>query len=59
MDLSFNINPNLAYYNNIHACGLTNCSVTSLKDLGIKLSQNEFDKIFLDFFLKKLSNSFS
>ena len=55
--LSFNINPNLKYYQNIHACGLKNYSATSLDDLGIDLSKKKFDKIFLDYFsigLKKL-----
>ena len=52
--LSFNINPDLAYYENIHACGLADYSATSLKELGTNLSQNEFDKIFISHFDKKL-----
>ena len=44
--LSFNINPDLKYYENIIACGLKNCSSTSLKNLNINLSNKEFDKIF-------------
>ena len=54
--LSFNINPNLTYYQNIDACGLKNYSVTSLSDLGIELSQKQFDKIFLSYFIKGLKN---
>ena len=54
--LSFNINPNLTYYQNIHACGLKNYSVTSLSDLGIELSQKQFDNIFLSYFIKGLKN---
>ena len=54
--LSFNINPDLTYYKNIHACGLKNYSVTSLGELGIKLSQKQFDKIFLSYFIKGLKN---
>ena len=54
--LSFNINPDLRYYQNIHACGLINYSATSLNDLGIKLSQKKFDEIFLNYFNKGLKN---
>ena len=48
--LSFNINPNLKYYENITACGLKNYSSTSLKNLNINLSDKEFDKIFKKYF---------
>jgi len=44
--LSFNINPNLKYYDNIHACGLKNYKSTSLNELGIKLSNKDFDYLF-------------
>ena len=44
--LSFNINPDLKFYENINACGLENYTSTSLKDLCINLSNKEFDKIF-------------
>ena len=43
--LSFNINPDLKFYENINACGLNNYSSTSLKDLCINLTNKEFDKI--------------
>jgi len=52
--LSFNINPDLKFYKNINACGLKNYSSTSLSDLGIKLSNEEFDKKFIKFFYKEL-----
>ena len=52
--LSFNIDTNLDYYKNINACGLLNYSSTSLKKLGVSLSQNEFDKLYLKYFLKDL-----
>ena len=52
--LSFNINTNLDYYKNINPCGLTNYKTTSLEALGIKLSEKNFDKIYLKFFLKGL-----
>jgi len=54
--LSFNINPNLKYYNDIHACGLKDYSATSLKDLNSQISVKQFDKIFLKYFLKELNN---
>ena len=54
--LSFNLNPDLNYYKNIEPCGLSNQSVTSLKSLGINLSQDTFDKLYLRFFLKELKN---
>ena len=44
--LSFNINPDLKFYENINACGLKNYTSTSLKDLCINLTNKEFDKIF-------------
>jgi lipoyl(octanoyl) transferase len=52
--LSFNLNPNLEYYNQIDACGLNDYSTTSMKKLGIDLSQENFDKIFLKYFLQGL-----
>ncbi len=52
--MSFNINPNLEYYNLIHSCGLKEYSNTSLHELGIKIDQNEFDENFKKIFLKKL-----
>ena len=52
--LSFNINPDLKYYNYIHACGLKEYQNTSMKELGIKLDQSEFDNKFKEIFIKKL-----
>ena len=55
--LSFNINPDLSYYDNIHACGLRDYQTTSLSDLGIKINYDEFDEMFMKKFnneLKKL-----
>jgi len=48
--LSFNINPDLKFYENINACGLKNYSSTSLRNLNINLSDKEFDKIFKKYF---------
>jgi len=54
--LSFNIDPDLTFYKNIQACGLTNYSATSLKELNVKLSQKEFDQIFINILDKKLKS---
>ena len=52
--LSFNINPNLKYYNYIHSCGLKEYENTSMQELGIILEQSEFDKKFEKIFIEEL-----
>ena len=52
--MSFNINPDLKYYNSIHSCGLKEYANTSLDELGIKIDQKEFDESFKKIFLNKL-----
>ena len=52
--LSFNINPDLNYYNSIHACGLKDYKITSLKKLGINISVEEFDHEFSKIFIDEL-----
>ena len=52
--LSFNINPDLNYYNSIQACGLKDYKITSLKKLGIKISVEEFDQEFSKIFIDEL-----
>jgi lipoyl(octanoyl) transferase len=54
--MSFNINPDLEYYNSIHSCGLKDYKNTSLNELGIKIDQKEFDEGFKKIFLEKLKN---
>ncbi len=54
--LSFNIKPDLEYYKNINACGLVDYEATSLKELGIEVSEKQFDEIFLKNFTKKMKN---
>ena len=54
--LSFNINPDLKYYNYIHSCGLKEYQNTSMEELNIKLEQSEFDKKFEKIFIEKLKN---
>ena len=52
--LSFNLKPNLEFYRDIDACGLSEYSTTSMEKLGVDLPQEKFDKIFLRYFLKEL-----
>ena len=52
--LSFNINPDLSYYNNIHACGLKNYKSTSLAELGVNIKSEIFDKEYAKKFIDKL-----
>ena len=54
--LSFNLNPNLEYYDNIDPCGLNEYSTTSMEKLNIKLSQENFDKSYLKYFLQGLKD---
>ena len=54
--LSFNINPDLKYYNAIHSCGLKNFASTSINDLGSHLTFKEFDKKYLNYFEKNIKN---
>ena len=53
--LSFNLKPDLTYYNNINPCGLSEYSSTSMKKLGVDLSDNDFDKLYLKFFIQGLN----
>ena len=52
--LSFNINPDLKYFEKIDACGLKDYKSTSMEALGLKISTKEFDRLFLRYFLKEL-----
>ena len=52
--MSFNIDPDLKYYNSIHSCGLKEYTNTSLNELGIKIDQKEFDEGFKKIFLNQL-----
>ena len=53
--LSFNINPDLKFYNDIHSCGLKEYKNTSLDELGIHISNDDFDSQFINIFLKKIA----
>ena len=52
--LSFNINPDLKYYDYIHSCGLKDYQNTSMEELGVQLDQSEFDNKFKEIFIEKL-----
>ena len=52
--LSFNINPDLNYYNSIHPCGLKDYKITSLRKLGVKISVELFDREFSKIFIEEL-----
>tara|TARA_B100000674_G_scaffold354658_1_gene297582 strand:- start:186 stop:833 length:648 start_codon:yes stop_codon:yes gene_type:complete len=54
--MSFNINPDLKYYEYINSCGLKEYENTSMKELGIKLDKNEFDENFKKIFINKLKS---
>ena len=43
--ISININPDLSMYDGIVPCGITQGGVTSLADLGIKSSMDDFDQV--------------
>lgn len=43
--VSININPDLSHFNGIVPCGINEFGVTSLKELGIDISMENFDKI--------------
>ena len=49
--LSFNIKPNLEYYKYINPCGLKDYENTSLKELNVDITNDEFDNKFKKFFL--------
>jgi lipoyl(octanoyl) transferase len=52
--LSFNLNPNMEYYKSINACGLSEYTSTSMAKLGKKISQDNFDELYLKYFLDGL-----
>ncbi len=54
--LSFNINPKMDNYKFIDACGLKNFKNTSLHELDINITEENFDKEFSLIFLKNLRN---
>ena len=54
--ISVNINPNLDFFDKIVPCGLENSKATSAKELGVKISYNDFDEALKFNFEKLLRN---
>ena len=54
--ISVNINPNLNFFDKIVPCGLENSKATSAKELGVKVSYNDFDEALKFNFEKLLKN---
>ena len=54
--ISVNINPNLDFFDKIVPCGLENSKATSAKELGVKISYNDFDEALKLNFEKLLRN---
>ncbi len=54
--ISVNINPNLDFFDKIVPCGLENSKATSAKELGVKVSYNDFDEALKFNFEKLLRN---
>ena len=54
--MSFNLNPNLHYYKNINACGLSEYEQTSMESMGININQKEFDELYIKNFLKLIKD---
>jgi lipoyl(octanoyl) transferase len=50
--VAININPDLEKFNYIVPCGIAGYGVTSIHQLGVKISVAEFDKILLEEFMK-------
>ena len=56
--ISVNINPNLDFFDKIVPCGLENSKATSAKELGVKVSYNDFDEA-LKFNFEKLFKNYT
>jgi len=54
--ISVNIYPNLDFFDKIVPCGLENSKATSAKELGVKVSYNDFDEALKFNFEKLLKN---
>ena len=54
--LSLNVNPNLAFFNSINPCGISDKGVTSLLELGVKIKMEDIDKVFKRTFSTIFSN---
>lgn len=52
--ISLNVKPNLNYFKYINPCGIKDFESTSLKELGIDVKMEEFDKVLLEKITKYL-----
>ena len=50
--LSFNVDPDLSFFNNINPCGISGKGVTSLQEFGVEIKMEDLDKIFQRTFAK-------
>ena len=50
--LSFNVSPDLGFFDEINPCGISGKGVTSLRELGVKIKMEDLDKIFQQTFAK-------
>ena len=50
--LSFNVDPDLKFFNSINPCGISGKGVTSLQEFGVKIKMEDLDKIFKRTFAK-------
>ena len=53
--LALNVNPNLNFFTNINPCGIPGKGVTSLHELGVKVTMADVDKVFKQSFSKIFS----
>ncbi len=53
--VSVNLNPDLSHFSGIVPCGISEHGVTSLYDLGVQISSEDFDEIFQKNFLNVFS----
>ena len=53
--LALNVNPNLNFFTNINPCGIPGKGVTSLHELGVKVTMVDVDKVFKQSFSKIFS----
>jgi lipoyl(octanoyl) transferase len=53
--ISVNINPNLSHFNGIVPCGISEFGVTSLQEMGVEITMEQFDKILQKNLLKYFS----
>lgn len=55
--ISINVNPELSHYDGIVPCGIADHGVTSLHDLGVKVSMKEVDAVLKDQFNNTIISS--